>query len=218
MQSKLPVIRLDDSSEDAVLTTDVIASMSTALAALCPDDIVAVATQIECGLRERRKILLLGNGGSCATASHLATDLRLMASEAGLPASIEPLNDNACLLTAMANDYGFARSGAALIEATASEGDILVIFSCSARSPNLLHAAQTAARLGVVTLLIGSILAPADFPARSTILVQSKRYAVIETTHLAITHLISGLVRQRFGVQTTRCAIHFPQDSQRAGD
>jgi D-sedoheptulose 7-phosphate isomerase len=217
MQSR-PSNTYDELKEHVSLTNELMVSMSTAVAALGPDQIVAAATLIELGLREKRKILLLGNGGSCATASHLATDLTLIANEARLHTSIAALNDNASLLSAMANDYGFAESGTALIENAASEGDILVIFSCSARSPNLICAAQAAARLGVVTLLIGSSLAPADFPAQVAILVESERYSVIETAHVAVVHLLADLVRLRFGIESVSCSRSLPQDSKLASD
>jgi D-sedoheptulose 7-phosphate isomerase len=215
MQSRRSVSRVDDSM-DAALMNDVIGSISRALAALDPDDISAAATLIERGLRERRKILLLGNGGSCATASHLATDLMLIASEARLRASIQSLNDNAPLLSALANDYGFGESGAVLIETNASPGDLLIIFSCSARSPNVLRAAQAAARLGLVTLLVGSSIAPADFPTRSAIVIQSEHYSVIETAHVAVSHLLADLVRRRLGIESARCARHLLQNRHAA--
>ena len=217
MQSRPPVPRVDDSMDEVALANDFIFSISRALAALDPDEILAAATLIEHGLRERRQILLMGNGGSCATASHLATDLMLIASDAGLRASIRSLNDNAALLSAMANDYGFAESGTVLIETNASAGDILIIFSCSARSPNLLQAAHAALRLGMVTLLVGSSIAPTDFPTSSAIMVQSRHYSVIETTHVAVSHLLADLVRRRLGVESVRCARRLLQN-RRAAD
>jgi D-sedoheptulose 7-phosphate isomerase len=217
MQARIPIPHVDSSLEDVALTNDLIFSMSRALDALDPDEVLAAAMLIERGLRDRRKILLMGNGGSCATASHLATDLMLIAREARLCASIRPLNDNASLLSAVTNDYGFAESGAVLVEANASPGDILIIFSCSVRSPNLLQAAYAADRIGMVTLLVGSSIAPADFPTRSSIVIESKHYSVIETVHLAVSHLLADLVRQRLGVQSARCARHLLR-KRRASD
>jgi D-sedoheptulose 7-phosphate isomerase len=200
------------------LITNVVDATTTVLRALCADDLAAAARLVERGLREGRRILLLGNGGSCATASHMATDLLLIAREAGLRASITALNDSASVLSAMANDYGFAESGAALIETHASAGDILVIFSCSARSSNLLSAAHAAGRLGVVTLLVGSRLAPPDFPAQQAIVVGSEHYSVIEVAHLAVMHLLTDLVRQHLGVESPRCSPRLLGVNPSAGD
>jgi D-sedoheptulose 7-phosphate isomerase len=185
---------------------DLIQGIASALNALHDVEIEAAADIIEQGFCEHRKILLLGNGGSCATASHLATDLMLIAHDGKLQGTVIPLNEHAALLSAMANDYGFAESGNAFIEATGSPGDILIVLSCSGSSPNLVNAAEAAVGMGMQTLLIGSILAPASFPAACRILVRSAHYSVIETAHTAVSHLLADILRRRFGLESPRCA------------
>ena len=185
---------------------DLLGSISNAFSTIDVEVVAAVARILGDALRAQRTILLLGNGGSCATASHLATDLAMLAREASLKASVVSLNDNPYLVTATANDYGFAESGAALVEAMASAHDVLVIFSCSGRSPNLVSAAHAAAGRGVTTILVGSSLAPIDFPARHGILVNSRHYSVIESVHVALAHALSDLLRARFAVESSRCA------------
>jgi D-sedoheptulose 7-phosphate isomerase len=189
--------------------------MSQALASLDPTDVAAAVQIIEHGLIEGRKILLLGNGGSCATASHLATDLKLLARDARLCACVNALHDNANLVTAIANDYGFAESGAALVETTVSRGDVLLIFSCSGRSPNLVSAAHAAVRLGGHIVLVGSILAPLDFPASHRILVDSDKYSIIEVAHIAVAHSIVELLRARLGVEMSAWAHGLPSSDER---
>jgi D-sedoheptulose 7-phosphate isomerase len=178
--------------------------ITKAIADLNACELDLVAELIASGLINQRKVMILGNGGSCATASHFATDLTLMAREMRLRVSVDALHESSSLMTAMANDYGFAESGAALVEAHASSGDILLMFSCSGRSPNLVNAAHTAARLGVLTILVGSRLAPSDFPASHRILVQAEHYSVIESAHSVVAHIIVDLLRIRFGVESPR--------------
>jgi D-sedoheptulose 7-phosphate isomerase len=127
-----------------------------------------------------------------------------MAREARLRVSVDALHESSSLLSAMANDHGFAESGAALIETKASSDDVLLIFSCSGRSPNLVNAAHAAARLGVLTVFFSSRLAPSDFPAGHRILVESVHYSVIEAAHSAVAHTIVDLLRIRFGVESPR--------------
>jgi D-sedoheptulose 7-phosphate isomerase len=202
MKSKSSISDFPSAREDVARASEALVSVSKALGALNPEDIVVTAEIIEDCLRRKKRILLLGNGGSCATASHLATDLTLIARDAKFCAYVTALNDNPYLVTAMANDYGFAESGAALVESTSSPDDALLIFSCSGRSPNLVQAANAAARVGVLTILIGSVLAPHSFPASYRILVQSERYSVIEAAHTALVHVVIDLIRSHLGLES----------------
>jgi D-sedoheptulose 7-phosphate isomerase len=186
---------------DVALTRELLTDVCAALTAIDPEEVTAAAEIIASGLAKGRRVLLLGNGGSCATASHLATDLTLIAVEARLCASVTALYDNPCLVTALANDYGFAESGVRLIETNSSPGDVLLILSCSGHSANVVNAARTAAQRGVATILLGSFIAPSDFPACPRILVQSPRYSVIEVVHNALAHLIVDVLRARFGLR-----------------
>jgi DNA-binding MurR/RpiR family transcriptional regulator len=96
----------------------------------------------------------------------------------------------------------------------AADGDILVLFSCSGRSPNLVNAALAASRLGVVTVFVGSRLAPDNFPASHSIRVQSKHYSVIESAHSVVAHTMVDLLRIKFGVHSPR----HPQVCSRADE
>jgi len=181
-----------------------ISDITKAIANLRASELDFVAELIASTLITQKQVMILGNGGSCATASHMATDLRLMAHEIRLQVSVNALHESASLMTAMANDYGFAESGGILVETSASLDDVLLIFSCSGRSPNLVNAARVARRLGVLTILIGSQLAPNDFPARHRVLIQSQDYSVIESVHSAVAHIIMDLLRIRFCVASSR--------------
>jgi len=188
----------EDHARQAIL------DITKAIAKLNALELDLIAEVIASILIEQKKVMILGNGGSCATASHFAADLTLMARAARLRVSIAALHESSSLMSAMTNDYGFAESGAALVETSGSSGDLLVIFSCSGSSANLVKAAHAAARLGVLTILIGSRLAPSDFPASQRIVVETENYSVIEATHSTIAHIIVDLLRIRFGVQSPR--------------
>lgn len=102
---------------------------------------------------EGRWIFTAGNGGSAATASHFANDLvkglsypdkkrfRAMALPDGVP-----------VLTALANDYDYSVCFSEPLLNYASAGDVLVVFSGSGNSPNVVKAAETARKLGVKVL------------------------------------------------------------------
>lgn len=193
-------------SSAGVSTREFLKAVSVALATINEGNIVAVTQAVHTCLLHHRQVFLMGNGGSCATASHLATDLAIAAYAAKLPGRITALNDNPSLVTALANDVSFADSGAILVETSASAGDVLLIFTGSGRSPNLVRAARAAELRGVVTVLIGSTAAPPDFPATHRVLVASDRYSVIEAAHSAIAHALSDLLRSYARVEVARCS------------
>lgn len=152
------------------------------------------------------QLVLMGNGGSAATASHLATDLMIAAHAAGRTIRVTAVHDSSALITALANDVGFANAGVFFVETSTSAGDVLVIFSGSGRSPNLVAAAAAARSRGVVPVLIGSSAAPDTFPAEHRLLVRSDYYSVIETVHSAVAHAMADQFRASLGVATACCA------------
>jgi D-sedoheptulose 7-phosphate isomerase len=132
------------------------------------------------------KLIFVGNGGSAAIASHMATDY----SKNGNIRSLA-LNDGS-MLTCLGNDLGYDRVFAKQIELHARTQDLVVAISSSGRSANILNAvkAARAAQCAVVTL---SGFA-ADNPLRRlgdfNFYIDSDRYGFVEIGHLTICHAI----------------------------
>jgi D-sedoheptulose 7-phosphate isomerase len=132
------------------------------------------------------KLIFVGNGGSAAIASHMATDY----SKNGGVRSLA-LNDSS-MLTCLGNDLGYDRVFAKQIELHARSGDLLIAVSSSGRSPNILNAVEAAqaADCAVVTL---SGFKP-DNPLRTkgevNFYIDSDRYGFVEIGHLTICHAI----------------------------
>lgn len=105
-----------------------------------------IAYSFKCG----NKILFCGNGGSAADAQHLAAEFvgRFQMERAGLPAIA--LTTDTSILTAVGNDYGFDRVFARQVEALGNRGDVLISFSTSGNSPNVVQAVEVAKRKGIV--------------------------------------------------------------------
>lgn len=148
-------------------------------------------------LKQGRKIIFFGNGGSAADAQHLAAELvvRLQRSRAGLAAI--SLATNASILTAAGNDFGFENIFARQIESLAAEGDVLVALSTSGNSPNVLCGAEAgrATRAFVVGMtgetggkLAGKVDLLIDVPSRN-----AQR---IQEAHITIGHIVCGLIEQ----------------------
>lgn len=96
-------------------------------------------------------VLVAGNGGSAALASHLTGELvgRYLDDRPPLPAVW--LGADQAATTAILNDYGASEVFARQVHAFARPGDVVVLMSTSGRSPNLLAAADAAARAGART-------------------------------------------------------------------
>ena len=92
------------------------------------------------------KLLVFGNGGSAADATHIAAELvgRFLLERRALPAL--SLSDNASAVTAIGNDYGFERVFARQVEALGAPGDVALGISTSGRSANVLAGAGRGAR------------------------------------------------------------------------
>lgn len=96
-------------------------------------------------------LLAAGNGGSAAEAQHLTAELVGRFDGERAPFSAISLHADTSTVTAVANDYGFEEVFARQVRAHARRGDVLILLSTSGSSPNLLRAAEAAARLGVTT-------------------------------------------------------------------
>ena len=114
--------------------------------------VLAIAEAAVAALRAGRKVLCAGNGGSAADALHMAEELvgRYKSSRAALPAV--SLAADATALTCIGNDFGFAQIFSRQVEALGAPGDLLVLFSTSGNSENLLAAARAARAKGVAVV------------------------------------------------------------------
>jgi len=103
-------------------------------------------------LKNGNKILLCGNGGSAADAQHIAAELtgRYKTERRGLPGIA--LTTDTSALTAISNDYGYAKVFDRQVEALANKGDLLIGISTSGNSANIISALNTAKELGCTTI------------------------------------------------------------------
>lgn len=97
------------------------------------------------------RLLAAGNGGSAAEAQHLTAELVGRFDGDRAPFSAISLHADTSAVTAIANDYGFEELYARQVRAHGRPRDVLMLLSTSGKSPNLLRAARTAARMGVTT-------------------------------------------------------------------
>jgi D-sedoheptulose 7-phosphate isomerase len=148
-------------------------------------------------LADGGRILTCGNGGSMCDAMHLAEDLSGRYRDDRPAFSAQALSDPAHL-TCVANDYGFERVFARGVEAWGRRGDVLVVFSTSGRSANVVAAARAARSIGLrVVGLLGRDGGEVRALCDEAVVVPAKDTARIQEIHLTIVHLLVEGVERR---------------------
>ena len=171
------------------------ARVQRALAASHAEAIARAAGVLAEAFRAGGKALLFGNGGSATDALHIAAEWcgRLGRERPALPALALPANP--AELTAIANDYGFERVFARLVEAHGRPGDVALALSTSGDSPNVLAAVDEARARGLRTLaLAGKGGGKLASRVELAIVVPSDDTQRIQEAHIAIGHALAELV------------------------
>ncbi len=142
--------------------------------------------------RKKLSVILIGNGGSAAIASHQAVDLW---KNGGIKAYA--FND-ASLLTCIGNDYGYDQVFAKPIEMFAKPGDLVIAVSSSGKSENILKAVQYAKKVGCSVISFSGF---AEGNALSKLgdlnfYLKSDSYGIVEVGHLLLIHAVIDQVIQ----------------------
>jgi D-sedoheptulose 7-phosphate isomerase len=153
-------------------------------------------------LREARfhgsQVFIMGNGGSAATASHFVCDLAKNTRKDGIPPfRVYGLSDNLPILLAYANDEGFENVFAQQLINLVKPGDVVIAFSCSGNSPNVLKAVEAAQEYCAKTIAFtgfdGGKLGPM---VDINICVPSSSYEQVEDIHLMLEHMLCFALRE----------------------
>jgi D-sedoheptulose 7-phosphate isomerase len=153
---------------------------------------------LERAYRDRRHVFIAGNGGSAATAAHMANDLQWgLARVRGRGLRATALSDNVPLLTAIANDRSYEDVFAVQLETLADPDDVLIVISGSGNSENVVRAAEAARRLKLRTIgflgMGGGKLRPLVDVA---VVVPSDDYGPIEDVHMMLDHLCTAYLKR----------------------
>ncbi len=142
------------------------------------------------------RVYVAGNGGSAAIADHLGCDWMKGTHVESLPAlKVVSLTANTPLLTALANDFGYAESFARQVEMQGEAGDVLVLISSSGNSPNVVQAAEVARRRGMRVIGMsgfagGRLAELADVALH----VPVNNYGIAEDSHQMLMHVFAQLL------------------------
>ena len=138
--------------------------------------IIKILRQIK---KDKKKVILVGNGGSAAMASHVSVDLTKMC-------RIRTLNFNeADLLTCFSNDYGYENWVQKALSFYADKGDVLICISSSGNSKNIINGAKFAKKIGckVITLTGFEKKNKVRKIGNVNLWLNSDNYNIVEMTH-----------------------------------
>ncbi len=165
-------------------------------------EIIELASEklVSCLLNDG-KFLCCGNGGSAAEAQHFSAEMlnRFERERPSLPA-IALTTDSSCL-TSIANDYNFDVVFAKQISALGQSRDVLLIYTTSGDSPNLVKAVAAAQQRNISVIAMtgrdGGKLAPLLNDNDIEIRIPSQSTARIQEVQMLITHCLCDLIDTR---------------------
>jgi D-sedoheptulose 7-phosphate isomerase len=145
---------------------------------------------VDCYTRGGR-VYTLGNGGSAADSLHFAEELVARFRRERRPLPAQSLAADPTVLTCIGNDYSFDDLFARQVQAFVREGDVVVGFTTSGRSPNVVRALADARELGAVTVLFGGGEGtPAVEHAVHALVVPSASTARVQEMHVLLLHVV----------------------------
>ena len=188
---------------ESVIRDQLMASikMKEKMAEICVSDILRITEKMIQVFQTGNKVLICGNGGSAADAQHIAAELvgRFQVDRSGLPAIA--LTTDTSILTSIGNDYGFETIFSRQVEALGQKGDILIGFSTSGSSKNVVLAMKKAKQMGLITIaFVGQNQGPVSGTADIALQIPSQITARIQEGHQMVGHIVCDLVeRALFG-------------------
>jgi D-sedoheptulose 7-phosphate isomerase len=154
---------------------------------------------LECiaALKNNKKILLAGNGGSAADAQHIAGEFvgRFMFNRPPLRAIA--LTTDTSIMTAIVNDYGVEEMFSRQLDALGDPGDIFMAYSTSGSSPNIINALKKAKEKGLISIGLtgnkkGEMVNMCDYILE----VPSSETPRIQECHLLLGHTLCGIIEE----------------------
>ena len=159
-------------------------------------------------IKEKKNIFTCGNGGSASIANHFLCDFNKgikNSSKKKLVPRVYSLSENIELITAVSNDSNYSNIFVHQLENLYNKNDLLITFSCSGNSINVLKVIKFAKKNGVFTINFTGFsnksknnLADINFD------IGIKNYGISEDVFQSIMHMISQSIRRKFSLKTKK--------------
>lgn len=156
------------------------------------DLIEKIVAEFKIAYRKRKHVFIMGNGGSAATASHFCCDLSKGTMVSGKKRfRVVGLTDNVPLMTAIGNDISYEDIFKSQLENLVDKGDVVIVFTGSGNSSNIIKAVKYANSAGAITIgFTGFNGGKLKNLAKISLVVPSNNMERIEDIHLILEHLI----------------------------
>jgi len=168
---------------------------SARIKTLIADDMIPQVTEVvkllaSC-IESGHKILIMGNGGSSSDAQHMAAELVGRFERERDPIPAISLTTDSSVLTAIGNDFGFEEVFSMQVQALACRGDVVICFSTSGESENVIKAAVKAKEIGAkVVGFLGERDCTLAKLSDISLRVPSSRTCRIQEGHITLVHVI----------------------------
>ncbi|MFH1581746.1 MAG: SIS domain-containing protein [Pseudomonadota bacterium] len=180
----------------------------TLLKSIDVKEITAFAEEMEKARNGGNTVFFIGNGGSAATASHMANDFGIDILKKGgsdLPFRAMSLTDNSSVMLAIANDDGYESLFVNQLRVHYRSGDKLVAISASGNSPNVITAAKWVKKQGgIVMSLVG--FDGGRLKDISDVVIHAKsekgEYGPVEDIHMIMDHLLANWLQYKVYAET----------------
>jgi D-sedoheptulose 7-phosphate isomerase len=172
--------------------------LSTVLGTFDWSPVEELAQDLLAAWKSGAQVFFAGNGGSAGNAVHLANDfLYALSKQPGSGLRVHGLPANQAVITCLANDEGYDKIFSLQLAVQARKGDILIVFSGSGNSPNILLALEEAKRIGVKSYAVlgfsgGKAKAMSDVPIHFEI----DDMQIAEDAQLIIGHMMMQWLSQ----------------------
>jgi histidinol-phosphate phosphatase family protein len=148
--------------------------------------------------KDGQQVFVAGNGGAASIAEHFTCDhLKGISTDTNWYPQITSLTSNTSLITAVANDIGYDAIFSYQLERQATPHDVLVVFSVSGNSANIVRALQAASELGMVTIaIVAGDGGKAANTAGTTVHIPTFNYGIAEDVMQIVMHSMAQFIRQ----------------------
>lgn len=157
--------------------------------------IISIAKLIKKTLKNNRTIFFVGNGGSAADCEHLAGELVGRYKKNRKPYKALSLTTDTSVITCIANDFGYEKIFERQLQGLGKTGDLLIAFSTSGKSKNIINVLKMAKRLKIKSFsLLGNKGGECKKISDYSYIVPSSSTANIQEVHHLIGHIFCSLV------------------------
>jgi D-sedoheptulose 7-phosphate isomerase len=155
-------------------------------------------------LRSGGKLLICGNGGSAAEAMHLTGELVGRYKKERRPLAAITLGTDPALLTCIGNDYSYEEIFSRQVRGLGRAGDVLIVFTTSGRSANVIRALQAAREMKIESIaFLGKDGGPALGLADHALVVRHQDTARIQEGHQFLMHSLMDMLEDLIATPVT---------------